>query len=300
MDGYATADTDFCYCFPIIFDGNGGLIDGEETKQESRYYGTPYGEMPDAVRENFLFLGWSTEPDAEQDKEEDKKPDVIWQEKELIGEEDVFCHAGEQRLYAQWDESPVIEAKDQYYSLTDARSGRITEEILLQQACAKDRESSSEDNPEGILKSGVDEEKNTVFCVEDYTEEEWKNFAHEGTTTITYYAKDAVGNVSRKQVTVYLVDTTSQQVEDKEKTFRFISEKYLDTITQDSVWRREENYRQLEEALQRNTALEVWNLSHQQMNEMKEYELQHNTGKMTEIERFRNKFIHCIGENAEI
>ena len=81
LDGYATADTDFCYCFPIIFDGNGGLIDGEETKQESRYYGTPYGEMPDAVRENFLFLGWSTEPDAEQDKEEDKKPDVIWQEK---------------------------------------------------------------------------------------------------------------------------------------------------------------------------------------------------------------------------
>ena len=300
LDGYATADTDFCYCFPIIFDGNGGLIDGEETKQESRYYGTPYGEMPDAVRENFLFLGWSTEPDAEQDKEEDKKPDVIWQEKELIGEEDVFCHAGEQRLYAQWDESPVIEAKDQYYSLTDARSGRITEEILLQQACAKDRESSSEDNPEGILKSGGDEEKNTVFCVEDYTEEEWKNFAHEGTTTITYYAKDAVGNVSRKQVIVYLVDTTSQQVEDKEKTFRFISEKYLDTITQDSIWRREENYRQLEEALQRNTALEVWNLSHQQMNEMKEYELQHNTWKMTEIERFRNKFIHCIGENAEI
>ena len=74
--------------------------------------------------------------------------------------------------------------------------------------------------------------------MEDYTEEEWKNFAHEGTTTITYYAKDAVGNVSRKQVTVYLVDTTSQQVEDKEKTFRFISEKYLDTITQDSIWRR--------------------------------------------------------------
>ncbi len=300
LDGYATADTDFCYCFPIIFVGNGGLIDGEETKQESRYYGTPYGEMPDAVRENFLFLGWSTEPDTEQDKEEDKKPDVIWQEKELIGEEDVFCHAGEQRLYAQWDESPVIEAKDQYYSLTDARSGRITEEILLQQACAKDRENSSEDNPEGIVKSGVDEEKNTVFCVEDYTEEEWKNFAHEGTTTITYYAKDAAGNVSRKQVTVYLVDTTSQQVKDKEKTFRFISEKYLDTITQDSIWRREENYRQLEEALQRNTALEVWNLSHQQMNEMKEYELQHNTGKMTEIEHFRNKFIHCIGENAEI
>lgn len=47
----------------------------------------------------------------------------------------------------------------------------------MQQACAKDRESSSEDNPEGILKSGGDEEKNTVFCVEDYTEEEWKNFA---------------------------------------------------------------------------------------------------------------------------
>lgn len=149
---------------PNHFDGNGGLIDGEETKQESRYYGTPYGEMPDTVRENFLFLGWSTEPDAEQDKEEDKKPDVIWQEKELIGEEDVFCHAGEQRLYAQWDESPVIEAKDQYYSLTDARSGRITEKMLLQQACAKDRESSSEDNPEGILKSGGDEEKNTVFA----------------------------------------------------------------------------------------------------------------------------------------
>ena len=79
---------------------------------------------------------------------------------------------------------------------------------------------------------------------------------------ITYYAKDAVGNVSRKQVTVYLVDTTSQQVEDKEKTFRFISEKYLDTITQDSIWRREENYRQLEEALQRNTALEAVSYTH--------------------------------------
>lgn len=288
LGGYATADTDFYYCFPLIFDGNGGLIDGEETKQENRYYGTPYGEMPDAVRENCSFLGWSTEPD------------IAWQERKLIGEEDIFCHAGEQRLYAQWDESPVIEAEDQYYSLTDAKSGRITEEMLLQQACARDKENASEDNLEGILNGGTDEKKNTVFCVEDYKEEEWKNFVHEGTATITYYAKDAVGNISRKQVTVYLVDTTSQQMEDKEKTFRFISEKYLDTITQDSIWQKEENYRQLEKALQSNTALEVWNLSHQQMNEMKEYELQHNTGKMTEIERFRNKFIQCIGENAEI
>ncbi len=288
LDGYATADTDFCYCFPIIFDGNEGLIDGEETKQEKRYYGTPYGEMPVAVRENCFFLGWSTEPNA------------TWQERELIGEEDIFCHVGEQRLYAQWDESPVIEAEDQYYSLMDARSGRITEEMLLQQACAKDKENSSEDNPEGILNSGADEEKNTVFCVEDYKEEEWKNFAHEGTTTITYYAKDAVGNISRKQVTVYLVDTASQQVKEKEKAFRFISEKYLDTITPDSIWKKEENYRQLEKALQRNTVLEVWNLSSQQLNEIKEYELQQNTGKMTEIERFRSKFIQCIGENAEI
>ena len=53
--------------------------------------------------------------------------------------------------------------------------------------------------------------------------------------TVTYRAKDAAGNISTRMVRVYLVDTSPKEYDTGR--VRFISEKYVDTLAADSVWR---------------------------------------------------------------
>lgn len=154
-------------------------------------------------------------------------------------------------LYAVWDCGAVIEAYDLYYTLEDAQSGRITEEELLRHAKARDREAVTPENPEGLLPAGIHKNAQTMFVVCDYDAGELQAFEHGGSVTETYFVRDGAGNVTRKQVTVYIVDTSAQdtgRAADRD-SLRFISRKYLHTLPQDSVWVRNEEYRTLLDAV---------------------------------------------------
>lgn len=153
-------------------------------------------------------------------------------------------------LYAVWDCGAVIEAYDLYYTLEEAGTGKITQEELLRHASATDAEAVEPGNSSGMLKPGVDEAKGTQFIVCDYNAAELQAFCHSGSVTETYLAVDSAGNITTKQITVHIVDTTAEKQEDNRTGIRFISREYLHTLPEDSVWVQDMQYRnRLEEAL---------------------------------------------------
>lgn len=138
-------------------------------------------------------------------------------------------------LYAVWDQYPQILAADLYVPLEDAQNGSLTEEYLLGRAKATDEELKSGINTEGRLKPGMDTASGTTFAVADYLAEEFTQASGEMSFTLTYRAQDKAGNAAVKMIRVHLVDT-SGKIRDRGKV-RFISEKYIDTLAEDSVWR---------------------------------------------------------------
>ncbi|MDE7434376.1 MAG: InlB B-repeat-containing protein [Lachnospiraceae bacterium] len=154
-------------------------------------------------------------------------------------------------LYAVWDCGAVIEAYDLYYTLEEAQTGRITEEELLRHAKAMDQEVVTPGNPQGLLRAGIDEENHTQFVVCDYDAAELQAFEHGGSITETYLAQDEAGNITRKQITVYIVDTAPQDTgkANGRDALRFISRKHLDTLPEDSIWVINEEYRSLLDAV---------------------------------------------------
>ncbi|MBO5303710.1 MAG: S8 family serine peptidase [Lachnospiraceae bacterium] len=150
-------------------------------------------------------------------------------------------------MYAVWDEFPQIAASDLYFTLEDAQSGCITEEYLLNMALATDEELKSTANPEGKLKNGIDVVKKTKFTLLDYQASDFTCAEAEMAMTITYCAIDSVGNTTTKKVTVYLADATGEKYETG--NIRFISEKYINTLAEDSVWRTGEYAAKLAQVL---------------------------------------------------
>ena len=148
-------------------------------------------------------------------------------------------------LYAVWDRGAVIEAYDLYYTLADAQSGFITENDLLSYAAAYDEELKTNENPQGKMSYGVNETANTSFTVSDYSAGDFTTFTKSGKVSITYEAVDAAGNHTKKMVDVHIVDADGKNLLKAKGKVRFISSKYRDTLKEDSVWRIEEEYKNL-------------------------------------------------------
>ncbi|MCM1257532.1 MAG: S8 family serine peptidase [Roseburia sp.] len=150
-------------------------------------------------------------------------------------------------LFAIWDEFPQIKASDLYFSTEEARSGRLTQDYLLGLAEATDRELEGITDEKGTMHHGEDAANDTSFVIIDYREEDFTGAEGSMSFTVTYVARDAVGNETRKTVTVHLIDTTAKNY-DKGKV-RFISKEHIDTLGEKSVWRTEEYSAILERAL---------------------------------------------------
>lgn len=141
-------------------------------------------------------------------------------------------------LFAVWDEFPQIKAGDMYFSISKANSGALTQEYLLGLAQATDKELEGVTDEKGTISPGEDTKHNTLFFIRDYREEDFTGAEGNISMTLTYCAKDNVGNETRKMVTVHLVDTAAKDY--KTGTVRFISKEHMDTLSENSVWRTEE------------------------------------------------------------
>lgn len=146
------------------------------------------------------------------------------------------------KFTAKWDRYPEIEAYDRYFTLEEARGGEITPAVLLEKAEGSDRE-------DGRL------EKGRQLTVVSYRPEDFTDFTQDGGVTVTYQAVDSFGNVTKKQVTAHVVDTSL-----KEHTYksyvRFLGEPFYQGegfalsrqgggLEDTSLWRSEESYRSI-------------------------------------------------------
>lgn len=252
--------------YVIHFDGNGatsgstpdvtGTYDEDVTIPEN-------GFERETDTGKSTFLGWSTDPNSTDP--EYKPGDVV---KNLTNVKDEVI-----TVYAIWDDCPNIEAHDLYYTLTQAQNGDITENELLSYAKATDRE-------DGEISPGADLEKGTAFTVWDYQAEDFLNFQHEGSVTETYQVIDSQGNISKKQITVYVVDTTPKEVANAGTT-RFINKKYFNKtalnggLADDSLWRTDAEYnsilRSALENLENDTSEKTYHFTHEDILNMKQF-----------------------------
>ena len=82
---------------------------------------------------------------------------------------------------------------------------------------------------------GEDKERGTSFVILDYQASDFTGATADMGLTVTFQAKDRAGNITEKMVTIYLADTAGKALDTG--TVRFISEEYIDTLAEDSVWR---------------------------------------------------------------
>lgn len=226
--------------YETILDQQGATIHGTEkiwhTITKTAYYikageNSALEKIIIPKRLGFVFRGYFTGKNGTGTQYIDRTGNFI---------NDLYSQEENQRLYACWkSEPPVISAEDSYFSLNEAREGKITEETLLFMAEAWDEE-------EGMLLPG--NHGGTIFEIEGF-DEDWFLMLEKGAAIpITYSAKDQAGNVCKKTSCVYVVDTVPQILTISGEEVRFISKEYLECQTSQgglekwSVWKREDYY----------------------------------------------------------
>lgn len=227
-------------------------------------------------------------------------------------------------MYAVWDRGPTIEAYDLYYTLEEAQETTDTTGItmaeLLSRATAKDEE-------DGTLPAGEDvpyaDGGKTSFIISDYAVSDFTGFTASGSVTVNYRAIDTAGNITNQMITVHIVDTAGIK-EDKGRV-RFISEKYIDTLEDDSIWVKDPEYRAKLQSVLANhkenveryqsTVLgesvdiekpgtgtwmtppqEVWQFTHEEVQAVQQYVADHGIGNLEEadgLKGFLIQFASC-------
>ena len=294
--------------YTIHFDGNGSTA-GEMADIQAKY--DEQITLPDNayVRTtdwgDSTFMGWNRTADTKTI--EFSNQDIVSNLSSTDG--DVVV------LYAIWDDCPEITAKDRYFTLQEAQNGLITEEKLLETASAAD---------------DIDTDINGKIYVKYYSENEWKQFTTKGSSLVKYEVIDSSGNVSNCTATVYIVDTTAQEVDDK-RYARFINERYYNKsfeeggLEDNSIWKLPEYAEVLEDAMQnrislteeqktiqilgntytvtkpgsisRNHVYQIWEFAPQDIKDIKEFVNVHGLGKYKEddaLTLFRQQFARCI------
>ena len=294
--------------YTIHFDGNGS------TAGEMQDINVKYDEHVTLPDNDFArttdwgdstFMGWNRTADTKTI--EFSNQDIVSNLSSTDG--DVVV------LYAIWDDCPEITAKDRYFTLQEAQNGLITEEKLLETASAAD---------------DIDTDINDKIYVKYYSENEWKQFTTKGSSLIKYEVIDSSGNVSNCTATVYIVDTTAQEVDDK-RYARFINERYYNKsfeeggLEDNSIWKLPEYAEVLEDAMQnrislteeqktiqilgntytvtkpgsisRNHVYQIWEFAPQDIKDIKEFVNVHGLGKYKEenaLTLFHQDFVRCI------
>lgn len=294
--------------YTIHFDGNGstsGKIQDINVKYDEQVTLPDNAFVRTTDWGDSTFMGWNRTADTKTI--EFSNQDIVSNLSTVDG--DVVI------LYAIWDDCPEITAKDRYFTLQEAQNGIITEEKLLETASAAD---------------DIDTDINDKIYVKYYSENEWKQFTTKGSSLIKYEVIDSSGNVSNCTATVYIVDTTAQEVDDK-RYARFINERYYNKsfeeggLEDNSIWKLPEYAEVLEDAMQnrislteeqktiqilgntytvtkpgsisRNHVYQIWEFAPQDIKDIKEFVNVHGLGKYKEenaLTLFHQDFVRCI------
>jgi len=234
--------------YRIVFDSAGGQ--GSISEQWLLYHGKLQLPQAGIFKDGSKLSGWSTLG---------SNTEFTYVAGDKVNMKDLVKQLGLQKsdgatiiFSASWDEGPRIKTEAIYASFLDAVDGKITEDWLAKKASAYDLE-------DGEIPYGKN--KNTSFYMENYKASDFTELQKEGSVTKTFLAVDSIGNATRKDVLIQIVDTN---IYPKEKIFgrvRFISDKYfwdekknlisekMGGLEEDSIWRWNEAYRGLLENL---------------------------------------------------
>lgn len=288
--------------YTLYFDYNkpgeaAGDITGNEISSKPVTFNEMVGELPHPQLDKYTFLSWK---DAEGN---------------TYTEDTVFVLSQDLTLYAFWDAAPVINAIDRYYSLNNAKNGKVTYDNLMTTASVND----DLDKPEDI-----------DFTIIDYAERDFNTLTASAEITITYRAVDSAGNSSMKMITVHITDTSSV-VKKKNTYVRSISEKYYNKSHEDgglepnSIWRINSEYAAvLQDAMENkasisynvenfrvafmnvpyknyknmtcNHILSSWKFTHEDIKKVQNFIDEHGCGNFKEsdtLSRFIQEFSYC-------
>ena len=135
----------------------------------------------------------------------------------------------------KYNEFPVIDGEDRYFTLEEAQEGKITLEELMSRARAWDKEDCEPHLPGGSLSSG-----NTCLGKENVCEfgerltllgfraDKFTSYEDSGYEVLSYHVIDQYGKESLMQFTVYVVKDGEIVEPDDPKMVRFINKKYYD------------------------------------------------------------------------
>ena len=131
-------------------------------------------------------------------------------------------------ITVKYNEFPVIKAEDRYFTLEEAKSGKITKDVLLKEAIASGK-LKAEDKEDGVISNKV-----TIL---DYKDTDFKNVNDNATVTVIFKVNDSMGpsGVGKEtvcEVKVKIIDSGSDYWRDDDeavrKQVRFITQKYYD------------------------------------------------------------------------
>ena len=288
--------------YTLYFDYNkpeeaAGDITGNEISSKPVTFNEMVGELPHPQLDKYTFLSWK---DADGN---------------IYTEDTVFVLSQDLTLYAFWDAAPVINAIDRYYSLNNAKNGKVTYDNLMTTASVND----DLDKPEDI-----------DFTIIDYAERDFNTLTASAEITITYRAVDSAGNSSMKMINVHITDTSSV-VKKKNTYVRSISEKYYNKSHEDgglepnSIWRTNREYAAvLQDAMENkasisynvenfrvafmnvpytnyknmtcNHILSSWKFTHEDIKKVQNFIDEHGCGNFKEsdaLSRFIQEFSYC-------
>ncbi|NBH15271.1 hypothetical protein D3Z36_14060 [Lachnospiraceae bacterium] len=187
-------------------------------------------------------------------------------------------------LTVKYNHYPEINSNDVfYYMKEEANHGEITAEALISRASAKDEE-------DGSITSKLE--------LTDFDPQEFKlQSASQAEFDITYQVTDAYKKTTFKTVKVLVWDEQAARAEKPKYYVRFISEKHLDTLENNSIWRRPENFAYLRQILKNETPIETWIFSKEDVHAVQKWITAGGEGNWKigqEANRaFLVKFIHC-------
>ena len=170
-----------------------------------------------------------------------------------------------------------------YYFKEEANQGEITPDALKKRAAATDAE-------DGDLTSKLEVKDFDGQAVKMQTETQAEFYA-------TYQVTDAFRKTSCKTVKLVVVDEDAAIAELPKYYVRYISNNYLGTLEQGSVWREPVNYAYLTHVLGNETAMETWKFTHEDVEAVKGWITgggtgNWKTGKDTN-RKFLQKFSYC-------
>ena len=187
----------------------GKLVDG---KSQAAYTKSWTDGMPDSEKLDTWFLQLPKEKAPVTHK-------ITYQVTDLSGKTTTKTST----ITVKYNEFPVMKAEDRYFTLEDAKAGKITQDVLLKDAITSDKLKAT-DAEDGTISNRI--------TIVDYKDTDFKNVNGNTVVWVTFKVKDSMGKETIQEIKVNVIDSGSDYWRDDDeavrKQVRFITQKYYD------------------------------------------------------------------------